>query len=157
MTRLRIGSAQQMLELGRTWASWLRPGDLVLLDGPLGAGKTVLTRGIGLGLGVTDPITSPTFVIAREHAGRPGGPGLVHVDAYRLTDWAEVDDLDLGDVMAGSVTVVEWGGGMAEPLAADRLEVTIEPVADDVREVSWRAVGERWAEVDLSRAAGSVQ
>jgi tRNA threonylcarbamoyladenosine biosynthesis protein TsaE len=136
---LSVPVAEQMRELGRRLASVLTAGDLVILSGGLGAGKTTLTQGIGDGLGVRGPITSPTFVIARVHpplagsgAGGNGaagrGPALVHADAYRLGSVLELDDLDLDTDTASSVTVVEWGGGLAEGLSADRLEITITPV-----------------------------
>ena len=114
-----------MRALGRRLAGLLRAGDLVILSGALGAGKTTLVQGIGEGLGVRGPVTSPTFVIARVHPSMTGGPDLVHADAYRLASPAEVDDLDLDATVDSSVTVIEWGGGLAEGLAADRLEVTI--------------------------------
>jgi tRNA threonylcarbamoyladenosine biosynthesis protein TsaE len=121
-------------------------GDLVILAGPLGAGKTTLVQGIGAGLGVRGPVTSPTFVIARVHpplAG--GGPALVHADAYRLGSLGEVDDLDLDTDVGRAVTVVEWGTGLAEPLAEDRLEITIQPGQDgDVRTVRINGRGARW-------------
>jgi len=123
--QVRVATAAAMRDLGRRLASVLRAGDLVLLAGPLGAGKTTLVQGIGEGLEVRGPVTSPTFVIARVHPSLRGGPALVHADAYRLASPAEVDDLDLDASLAGSVTVVEWGGGLAEGLAADRLEITI--------------------------------
>jgi tRNA threonylcarbamoyladenosine biosynthesis protein TsaE len=97
----------------------------VLLIGELGAGKTTLTQGIARGLGITDAVTSPTFVIARVHTSA-GGPDLVHVDAYRLGSIAEVDDLDLDTSLTGSVTVVEWGEGKVEHLSEERVEVRIE-------------------------------
>ena len=142
-----VSTAAGMRALGRRLATLLRAGDLVILSGGLGAGKTTLTQGIGDGLGVRGPVTSPTFVIARVHpplvvAGGPAGPGpaLVHADAYRLGSSLELDDLDLDADTASSVTVVEWGEGLAEGLAADRLEIAIAPVAgggsaglDDVR------------------------
>jgi tRNA threonylcarbamoyladenosine biosynthesis protein TsaE len=105
--------------LGAWVGARLSPGDVVVLSGPLGAGKTALVRGIGRGLGVAGPITSPTFVIAREHPPAPGGRGvpLVHVDAYRLGGRAELDDLDLDTDLADAAVVVEWGEGLAEPLA----------------------------------------
>lgn len=140
-----VADREAMLALGRRLAAGLRAGDLVLLDGPLGAGKTTLTQGLAAGLGVRGPVTSPTFVLAREHPAGAGGPGLVHVDAYRLSGWDELDDLDLGPAMARCVTVVEWGAGLAEPLGEDRLEVTIEHRADDSRQVRWHGAGPGWA------------
>jgi tRNA threonylcarbamoyladenosine biosynthesis protein TsaE len=122
---LTVASADDMVALGRRLAAVLLPGDLVVLSGDLGAGKTTLVQGIGAGLGVRGPITSPTFVIARVHPSLTGGPALVHADAYRLTSPAEVDDLDLDASLETSVTVVEWGGGLVEDLAADRLDVSI--------------------------------
>ena len=117
--------------LGVALAELFRPGDLVVLVGPLGAGKTALTQGIGLGVGVGEPVTSPTFVIARVHHG--GRVPLVHVDAYRLQSVADVDDLDLGASAAESVTVVEWGQGLVEQLADEHLEVRLDRRDDDVR------------------------
>jgi len=122
---LTVASADDMLALGRRLAAVLRPGDLVVLSGDLGAGKTTLVQGIGAGLGVRGPVTSPTFVIARVHPSLTGGPALVHADAYRLNSPAEVDDLDLDASLETSVTVVEWGGGLVEGLAPDRLDVSI--------------------------------
>src|SRR6478736_7843000 len=122
---LRIATDGDMRDLGRRLAALLRAGDLVILAGPLGAGKTTLVQGIGAGLGVRGPITSPTFVIARVHPSLTGGPALVHADAYRLNSPAEVDDLDLDASLETSVTVVEWGGGLVEGLAPDRLDVSI--------------------------------
>ena len=135
--------------LGRRLAADLQAGDLVVLDGPLGAGKTALTRGIAAGLGVQGRVTSPTFVIAREHrpGERPGGKpvGLVHVDAYRLGGVAELDDLDLDASLDEAVTVVEWGEGLAEGLSESRLEVDIVRAADrDHRRVEITPVGPRW-------------
>jgi len=131
-----VSTAAEMRALGRRLAALLRAGDLVILSGGLGAGKTTLTQGIGEGLGVRGPVTSPTFVIARVHpplvaAGGPAAPApaLVHADAYRLGSSLKLDDLDLDADTATSVTVVEWGEGLAEGLAADRLEITITPVA----------------------------
>jgi tRNA threonylcarbamoyladenosine biosynthesis protein TsaE len=134
-----------MRDLGRRLAALLRAGDLVILAGPLGAGKTTLAQGIGAGLGVRGPVTSPTFVIARVHPPLAGGPALVHADAYRLGSFGEVDDLDLDTDASSAVTVVEWGTGLAEPLAEDRLEITIEPDQDgDVRTVRINGHGARW-------------
>src|SRR5215218_3730238 len=134
-----------MQRLGERLALLLRVGDLVLLTGDLGAGKTTLARGIGAGLGVRGPITSPTFVIARVHPSLVGGPALVHVDAYRLGSALELDDLDLDADLDASVTVVEWGAGLAEQLSESRLELTIS--GDHVRTAHLVGVGERWDEI----------
>jgi tRNA threonylcarbamoyladenosine biosynthesis protein TsaE len=143
---LRIATDGEMRDLGRRLAALLRAGDLVILAGPLGAGKTTLVQGIGAGLGVRGPVTSPTFVIARVHPPLTGaGPALVHADAYRLGSFREVDDLDLDTDAASAVTVVEWGTGLAEALAEDRLEISIEPDRDgDVRTVRINGHGARW-------------
>ena len=145
-TDLRVPTAGAMRDLGRELARLLRPGDLVILAGPLGAGKTTLVQGIGEGLGVRGPVTSPTFVIARVHPPASGsGPSLVHADAYRLHTIAEVDDLDLDADLATAVTVVEWGEGLAEGLAEDRLEISIRPDPDgDTRTVRITGHGARW-------------
>ena len=125
--------------LGERLALGLTAGDLLVLSGPLGAGKTALVRGLARGLGVAGPVTSPTFVIAREHRPLPGGAGvpLVHVDAYRLGTAgdvdAELDDLDLDTDLAGAVVAVEWGEGVAERLSARHLLVRLERRPDDVR------------------------
>ena len=126
----------------------------MILTGPLGAGKTTLVQGIGEGLGVRGPVTSPTFVIARVHPVRTGsGPSLVHADAYRLGSIGEVDDLDLDADVASAVTVVEWGQGLAEGLAEDRLEISIRPDPDsDVRTVELNGYGARWNEAPASSA-----
>lgn len=127
-------------------------GDVVLMDGELGAGKTTLTRGLAEGMGVQEPVTSPTFVIAREHPPTGQAPGLIHVDAYRLGGAAELDDLDLTPAMDASVTVVEWAAGVADHLHAEPLVLTLRSSADEVREVEWSAAGQRWV-ADLSRVA----
>lgn len=124
----------------------LRAGDLVVLTGGLGAGKTSLTQGIAEGLRVRGPITSPTFVIARVHPSLVGGPDLVHVDAYRLGGLAELDDLDLDASLEQAVTVVEWGRGVAEQLSEDYLEVTLS--GHDTRTVDLVSHGRRWADQD---------
>jgi tRNA threonylcarbamoyladenosine biosynthesis protein TsaE len=121
----------------------LRAGDLLVLTGGLGAGKTSLTQGIARGLDVRGPITSPTFVIARVHPSLSGGPDLVHVDAYRLSGLDELDDLDLDTSLEGSVTVVEWGEGLAEQLSEDYLEVSLS--GHDSRTVKLVGHGPRWA------------
>jgi tRNA threonylcarbamoyladenosine biosynthesis protein TsaE len=131
-------------ELGKELAGLLRPGDLLVLVGPLGAGKTALTQGIGAGLGVREPVTSPTFVIARVH--RAARMPLVHVDAYRLGSVADVDDLDLDVTVADSVTVVEWGQGLVEQLADEHLEVRLDRREDDVRTALLVPHGPGWEE-----------
>jgi tRNA threonylcarbamoyladenosine biosynthesis protein TsaE len=153
-TTTRIATDAAMRDLGRQLAGLLRAGDLVILTGPLGAGKTTLVQGIGAGLGVRGPITSPTFVIARVHPVVSGsGPALVHADAYRLGSISEVDDLDLDTDAAAAVTVVEWGAGLAEGLAQDRLEITIEPDPDsDVRTVRLNGRGARWNDALMDAA-----
>jgi tRNA threonylcarbamoyladenosine biosynthesis protein TsaE len=130
--------------LGRELGELLRAGDLVVLVGPLGAGKTALTQGIGDGLGVREPVSSPTFVIARVH--RAERLPLVHVDAYRLGSMADVDDLDLDVTVADSVTVVEWGQGLVEQLADEHLEVRLERRDDDVRTAELVPHGPGWKE-----------
>jgi tRNA threonylcarbamoyladenosine biosynthesis protein TsaE len=130
--------------LGRALAARLVAGDLVLLTGPLGAGKTAFAQGIGAGLGVAGDVTSPTFVIARIHRG--GRLPLVHVDAYRLGGRLELDDLDLDADVEDSVTVVEWGEGLAEQLADAHLEVRIERLADDTRVLDLVPRGGAWAD-----------
>jgi len=155
---------EHMRELGRRLAALLRPGDLVLLTGELGAGKTTLTRGLGEGLGVRGDVTSPTFVIARVHPSLRDGPPLVHADAYRLGGGLEeMEDLDLDVSLPESVVAVEWGEGRVEELSEDRLHVMIERTtggsdaadaledgADDVRTVTVTGVGARWAGTELT-------
>jgi len=132
-------------DFGRRLGALLRGGDVLVLTGDLGAGKTTLTQGLAEGLGVRGPITSPTFVIARVHPSLVGGPLLVHVDAYRLGSALELDDLDLDADLDASVTVVEWGAGLAEQLSDTRLELTIS--GDDVRTARLLGVGDRWDDV----------
>jgi tRNA threonylcarbamoyladenosine biosynthesis protein TsaE len=131
---IELPTAADTEALGERLAEGLGAGDLVVLAGPLGAGKTVLVRGLARGLGVTGAVTSPTFVIAREHRpGRDGGVPLVHVDAYRLGGAAELDDLDLDTDLAEAVVAVEWGEGVAERLAARHVLVRLDRRHDDVR------------------------
>jgi tRNA threonylcarbamoyladenosine biosynthesis protein TsaE len=133
--------------LGAALAGVVAPGDLVVLTGPLGAGKTALTQGLGAALGVGEAVTSPTFVIARVHRG--GRLPLVHVDAYRLGSGADVDDLDLDASTEESVTVVEWGAGLVERLADEHLEVRLDRRDDDVRTAVLVPHGAGWeARVD---------
>lgn len=158
----QLPTAAATHEFGVELGAVLRAGDLVLLTGDLAAGKTTLTQGIGEGLGVRGPITSPTFVIAREHPNLAAGPALVHVDAYRLGGLAELDDLDLDGDLEEVVTVVEWGHGMAEGLAEDRLEIVLsrgtdgDPdllEGDQPRAVQVIAHGRRWTAVTTADEA----
>ena len=143
---ITIATAEAMHQLGIQLSAHLRAGGLLLVNGPLGAGKTVLAQGVGAGLGVTG-ITSPTFVISRVHkAAIP----FIHVDAYRLVDSENpnlyLDDLDLD--IANSITLIEWGGAESARLSEDRLEITIDR-STDVRTVEIKAVGPRWAGFSL--------
>ena len=136
-TELELPGVADTEGLGERLAAGLGPGDLVVLSGPLGAGKTAFVRGLARGLGVLGPVTSPTFVIAREHRAGPRGVPLVHVDAYRLgmaaDVAAELDDLDLDTDLDAAVVAVEWGEGVAERLAARHLLVRLHRRPDDVR------------------------
>ncbi|ALG84170.1 tRNA (adenosine(37)-N6)-threonylcarbamoyltransferase complex ATPase subunit type 1 TsaE [Gordonia phthalatica] len=129
-------------DLGRELAAQLGPGDLVILDGPLGAGKTAMTRGIAAGLGVGGRVSSPTFIIARQHPPGPaGGPGLVHVDAYRLGGLDDLDALDLDTDLDDSVVVVEWGEGVVERLVDEYLIVRMRRDDDsETRHATWEWV-----------------
>jgi tRNA threonylcarbamoyladenosine biosynthesis protein TsaE len=127
---LKVSTAEQTHALGAALAELLRAGDLLVLTGELGAGKTTFTHGLGEGLGVREGIISPTFVLVRIHPNlpdgpRPGGPDLVHVDAYRLGSASEIDDIDLENTLDSSVTVVEWGRDRVEHLSESRLEVEL--------------------------------
>lgn len=163
MIDLDIPDAESMAALGERLAAVLLPGDLVLLGGDLGAGKTTLAQGVGAGLGVRGPVTSPTFVIARVHPSLVDGPPLVHVDAYRLGGWDELEDIDLEATLDEAVTLVEWGEGVAEGLAGDRLEIHIDRAhggdgdPGEVRHVHVRAVGGRWDEAALAGALAAVR
>ncbi len=141
---MKNASVQEMFDLGKKIGERLRAGDLILLNGPLGAGKTVLVQGIGAALGFNE-VTSPTFVISRIHKG---ALSLIHVDAYRLLESGNaalyLDDLDLDTPRESAVTVIEWGGAESARLSDDRLEIEIDRT-DEEREVTIRAVGPRWA------------
>ena len=167
-----VPTAAAMRALGRELARLLRAGDLLVLTGGLGAGKTTLVQGLAEGLGVRGPVTSPTFVIARSHPSLVGGPALVHADAYRVGSLGELDDLDLDTSLEESVTVVEWGGGLVEDLAEARLEVELHRRrgddaggaadgadgdgdggdVDEPRRLVLRGRGARWEGVDLDAA-----
>ncbi len=150
--KVLVPTANQMRKLGHRLAGLLRAGDLVVLSGPLGAGKTTLAQGIGAGLGVRGPVTSPTFVIARVHPNLGSGPGLVHADAYRLGSRAEVDDLDLDADLASSVTVVEWGEGLVEELAPSFLQIYIESAGPGTGQRRAGASDELTGDLDVPRA-----
>lgn len=144
---LELPTVDDTRDFGRRLAAILRAGDLVILDGPLGAGKTALAQGIGAGLGVRGDVTSPTFVIARVHQPDPHRAGrltLVHVDAYRLGGMAEVDDLDLDATLEEAVTLVEWGEGKVEQLTDAYLRVQLARRDDDTRVVELVGVGGDW-------------
>ncbi|BBY65182.1 hypothetical protein MHEL_34250 [Mycolicibacterium helvum] len=141
-----LPTVEDTIALGEQLGRQLRAGDVVVLSGPLGAGKTAFTKGIALGMDVEGPVTSPTFVLARVHrARRAGQPELVHVDVYRLLEHtgadllAELDSLDLDADLDDAVVVVEWGEGLAERLSENHLDITLARSADsDVRKVTWR-------------------
>lgn len=147
---MHIPTSEDMHALGVQLGRLLRAGDLVLLDGPLGAGKTTLTRGIGEGLGVRGPITSPTFVIARQHPSLADGPGLVHVDAYRVQTWNELEDLGIAFDLDRNVVVAEWAAGRLEGIADAYVTVHISRHDDDEeRDVVIDTTGQRWEGVDV--------
>ena len=143
---IAVATADEMHQLGEKLSTHLRAGDLVLVNGPLGAGKTVLAQGVGAGLGIIG-ITSPTFVISRVHKAPVP---FIHVDAYRLINSENpnlyLDDLDLD--IAGSITLIEWGGAESARLSEDRLEITIDR-SDEVRKVQITPIGTRWAGFEL--------
>ncbi len=156
---VEVPDADAMRSLGTRLAGVLRAGDLVIATGDLGAGKTTLTPGIGAGLGVAGPVISPTFVLSRVHPSLGSGPALVHVDAYRLGSFAELEDIDLEASLDRSVTLVEWGAGVAEGLADDRLDIDIRrgiDPDDDTRWVFLTGVGERWTRDELAAVASGA-
>jgi tRNA threonylcarbamoyladenosine biosynthesis protein TsaE len=154
-----LPTAEHTRALGRRLAGLTRAGDLLILSGDLGAGKTTLVQGLGEGLGVRGRISSPTFVIARFHPVLGAGPGLLHVDAYRLDGLDQLDDLDLDTEAEAAVTAVEWGAGLAERLAADRLEITLDrPHGEgagrqEERRARLDGIGHRWRGVNLAELA----
>ena len=189
---IATGNADETRALGARLARLLRAGDLVMLSGGLGAGKTTLAQGVGAALGVRGRVSSPTFIIARVHPSVSDGPDLIHVDAYRITSLEEIDALDLDSSLDRAVTLVEWGEEKVEALSPDRLEiqvrrphgavrdgvrkpddvtigsespggaVTEDPVVDlgavddGSRTITVRALGPRWADIDLSPLAAGT-
>jgi len=153
-----VVDAEAMRTLGTRIASLLLAGDVVVLDGPLGAGKTTFTQGLAHGLGVSGSVTSPTFVVARAHKSLTEGPALVHVDAYRLTGVEDIDNLDF-DQYGPHVLVMEWGGPFVQFVSDDWLHIRInrddvdsdsEDQAGGVRTLDFEVRGTRWADVDLA-------
>ena len=152
---LLVPDADAMIALGRALGGVLRAGDLVALDGPLGAGKTTLTRGIGEALGARGAVTSPTFVLARTHPTETGCP-LVHIDAYRLGSPMELDDLDIP--YEESITVVEWAEGMIDGISEAWIEIEIDRGRrDDARQVRIRAYGQRWGGGALAELGQAIE
>ncbi len=150
MTKLQVRDADEMHALGIRIGKKLQAGDLVVLVGPLGAGKTTLTRGVGEALGAIGNVSSPTFVIARTHKRESGEAPMVHVDAYRLGSADELDDLDID--FPNSIVLVEWGKGMLDGISENLLEVAIErdhTGESETREVTVTGIGERWSEVSF--------
>ncbi|WP_425548681.1 tRNA (adenosine(37)-N6)-threonylcarbamoyltransferase complex ATPase subunit type 1 TsaE [Amycolatopsis ultiminotia] len=146
MDKVILETPEDTMAFGRALGAVLRAGDLVLLAGPLGAGKTTLTRGIADGMGVRGRVSSPTFVLARVHGAGTTGVPLIHVDAYRLGgDLSQLDDLDLDTDLESSAVVVEWGEGSAERLNEDHLVVRLSRRADDTRTAALEPHG-TWAE-----------
>ncbi|WP_235750542.1 tRNA (adenosine(37)-N6)-threonylcarbamoyltransferase complex ATPase subunit type 1 TsaE [Nigerium massiliense] len=153
---VEVPDADAMRDLGVRTAALVRAGDVIVATGDLGAGKTTFTQGLGAGMDVDGPVISPTFVLSRIHPPRGKGPALVHVDAYRLADAEELLDLDLESSVPDSVTLVEWGEGVAEPLSPQRLRIDIRrglDPADETRWVFFTGVGERWSHDDLATLA----
>ena len=135
-----VATADEMRTVAKDFGQTLKAGDVVILSGPLGAGKTTFTQGLGAGLGVRGPITSPTFVISRVHPSLTGGPSLMHVDAYRIDSLDEIDDLDLDSDLDHAVLVAEWGHGKVDAIVEATHIVTIDREDDDVRTVAIEAV-----------------
>lgn len=162
---IRVNSPDSTRAVGELLAKQLRRGDLVMLSGGLGAGKTTFTQGIGAGLQVKGRISSPTFIVARVHPSLVGGADLIHADAYRIKDLTDLETLDLDSTLDEAITVIEWGEGKTEQLSGSRLEITINrqqggsttsdngvidlaEMDDGKRDITIRFVGERWQETD---------
>lgn len=162
---ITVNSSEQTRAAGELLAKHLRRGDLVMLSGGLGAGKTTFTQGIGSGLQVKGRVSSPTFIVARVHPSLAGGPDLIHADAYRIKDLTDLETLDLDSTLDQAITVIEWGEGKTEQLSADRLEIEIHreqggvatssdgvvdlaEMDDGKRTISIRSLGKRWEGTD---------
>ncbi|MDR4532246.1 tRNA (adenosine(37)-N6)-threonylcarbamoyltransferase complex ATPase subunit type 1 TsaE [Glutamicibacter sp. PS] len=171
--QLELTTLEATERVGHLLGAWLQAGDLVILTGALGAGKTTLTQSLGEGLEVRSGIISPTFVLSRHHPSLVEGPGLVHVDAYRLQAGGEIDTLDLESTLGENVTVVEWGIGKVEHLSESRLEISLdreqlapktaapweesEDELDEPRSMVIRGIGPRWAEGNFQRLANALE
>lgn len=162
---ITVNSSEQTRAAGEQLAKHLRRGDLVMLSGGLGAGKTTFTQGIGSGLQVKGRVSSPTFIVARVHPSLVGGPDLIHADAYRIKDLTDLETLDLDSTLDQAITVIEWGEGKTEQLSADRLEIEIHreqggiatssdgvvdlaEMDDGKRTITIRPLGKRWEGTD---------
>lgn len=162
---ITVNSSEQTRAAGELLAKHLRRGDLVMLSGGLGAGKTTFTQGIGSGLQVKGRVSSPTFIVARVHPSLAGGPDLIHADAYRIKDLTDLETLDLDSTLEEAITVIEWGEGKTEQLSADRLEIEIHreqggiatssdgvvdlaEMDDGKRTITIRPLGKRWEGTD---------
>jgi tRNA threonylcarbamoyladenosine biosynthesis protein TsaE len=144
VTTFNCSTVESTQKLGLVLGQRLRAGDVLILDGPLGAGKTTFTQGVAEGLNVRGPITSPTFVIYRIHPNTENGPSLIHLDAYRLNSLSEVDDLDLDSNLYNAVLIAEWGSGKLEGIADEFLVVKFNCHDDDSRSISFLPNGNRW-------------
>lgn len=162
---ITVNSAEQTRAVGQVLAAQLCPGDLVMLSGGLGAGKTTFTQGIGSGLQVKGRVSSPTFIVARVHPSLVGGPDLIHADAYRIKGLTDLETLDLDSTLEEAITVIEWGEGKTEQLSANRLEIEIHrehggvatssdgvvdlaEMDDGKRTITIRPLGKRWDATD---------
>ncbi len=152
---LNLPTVEDTLAFGRDLGNRLVAGDLVILSGSLGAGKTALTKGIAVGMRVSGSVTSPTFVLARVHRAAADGVALVHVDAYRLAGALELDDLDLDTDLTAAAVVIEWGEGVSEQLSDAPLAIHLDRLPDDTRVATLAAVGGDWAERLTGLGAGS--
>lgn len=171
---ITVNSSEQTRAAGEQLAKHLRRGDLVMLSGGLGAGKTTFTQGIGSGLQVKGRVSSPTFIVARVHPSLAGGPDLIHADAYRIKDLTDLETLDLDSTLEEAITVIEWGEGKTEQLSADRLEIEIHrehggiatssdgvvdlaEMDDGKRTITIRPLGKRWGGTDWEQVFSAFE